>query len=146
MGQRNCGSGRMTEPAQKDIFTKRWRRVRTLDPRESQIQIQLIAELKIRARPGVMYFHVPNGEERNKILGAKLKAMGTLAGVADLIFIWYTDRIRVLFLELKRRGKPLSPEQYAFCEKIRKAGAIYDIADSVAAAIDILQRHDLLRR
>lgn len=131
---------------QKDLFTKRWRRVQALDPKESQIQIQLIAELKFRIRPGVMYFHVPNGEERNKAIAAKLKAMGTLPGVADLIFIWMTDRIRILFLELKRRNKALSPEQYAFCLKIREAGAIYEIADTVAGAIEILQRHGLLRR
>jgi hypothetical protein len=137
----------MTEPLQqKDLFTKRWRRVQALDPKESQIQISLIAELKLRIRPGVMYFHVPNGEERNKAIAAKLKAMGTLPGVADLIFIWMTDRIKILFLELKRRNKPLSPEQYAFALKIREAGAIYDMADSVAGAIEILQRHGLLRR
>lgn len=136
----------MTIPQQKDIFTKRWRRVQALDPKESQIQISLIAELKIRIRPGVMYFHVPNGEERNKAIAAKLKAMGTLPGVADLIFIWMTDRIHILFLELKRRDKKLSPDQYGFCLKIREAGAIYDMADSVAGAIDILQRHGLLRR
>jgi hypothetical protein len=89
---------------------------------------------------------VPNGEERNKVIAAKLKAMGTLPGVADLVFIWMTDRIRILFLELKRRGKPLSPEQYAFCLKIREVGAVYDIADTAAGAIDILQRYGLLRR
>jgi hypothetical protein len=138
----------MTEPLQqKDMFTKRWRRVQALDPKESQIQISLIAELKIRIRPGVMYFHVPNGEERNKSIAAKLKAMGTLPGVADLIFIWCDHaRIKILFLELKRRNKPLSPEQYAFCLKIREAGALYDMADSVAGAIEILQHHGLLRR
>jgi hypothetical protein len=147
----------MTEPLQqKDMFTKRWRRVRALDPKESQIQIQLVAELKLRCRKGVVYFHVPNGEERNDKIGAKLKAMGTLRGVADLVFFWCerdatckppaTHRLKVLFLELKRRDRRMSLDQWAFAEAIREAGAFYDMADSVGRAFEILDRHGLLKQ
>ena len=133
-------------PQQKDMFTKRWRRVKHLDPRESQIQIQLISELKFKCRKGVVYFHVPNGEERRDSVAAKLKAMGVMRGVADLVFVWFDDKLRVLFLELKRRDAALSPEQWAFSLAIREAGALYDWANSVEQALDILRLHGLLKR
>jgi hypothetical protein len=143
------------QPQQKDIFTKRWRRIPQLDPRESQVQIALIAQLKIRCRKGVVYFHVPNGEERSDSTGAKLKAMGVLRGVSDLLFFWCdkdeklkppaTHRLQVLFLELKRRGQNITPEQWAFAETVRECGAYYDCADSVDGALDILNSYGLLK-
>lgn len=143
-------------PQQKDIFTKRWRRLPRPDPKESQIQISLVAQLKIRCRKDVVYFHVPNGEERSDSAGAKLKAMGVLRGVADLLFFWCdrdedlrppaTHRLKTLFLELKRRGETLSPEQRAFAAAIRETGAFFDHADTIDGAIEILQRYGLLKR
>ena len=148
--------GTLPQPQQKDLFTKRWRRVRRPDPKESQVQIALIAELKIRCRKGVIYFHVPNGEERRDSVAAKLKAMGVLRGVSDLLFVWCDKDaprgphgglpLRVLFLELKRRGHTPTPEQWAFSEAIRECGAFYDCADSVAGAIEIIDRYGLLKR
>lgn len=139
------------EAQQKDMFTKRWRQARELDPKESQIQIALIEHLKYRARPSVLYFHIPNGELRDKRAAAKLKAMGTLPGVADLVFMWPIPAIRswqiqVLFLELKARSRKPAPEQLLFAERAYKAGAIYEFADNIDQALQILSRHDLLAR
>lgn len=131
---------------QKDLFTRRWRKVQRLDPSELQIQISLIENLKIRCRPGVTYFHVANGEERDPRVAAKLKAMGVLPGVADLVFVWFDDGLKLLFLELKRRRAKLGPEQVAFADRMRAAGAIYDTADNIDAALDILRRHGILKR
>lgn len=144
------------QPQQKDLLTNRWRTVQRRDPKESQVQIALIAQLKLRCRKGVVYFHVPNGEERTDRTGAKLKAMGVLRGVSDLLFFWCdpddelqppaTHRLKVLFLELKRRGKEASIEQWAFAEAIRETGAYYDTADTIDGAIEILKRYGLLKR
>lgn len=55
--------------------------------------------------------HVPNGEKRDKITANKLKAMGVVAGVNDLIFVF---RGRVHWIEMKKpTGKP-SPKQKQF--------------------------------
>jgi len=136
-------------PQQRDMFTKRWRRVRQVEPAEHQIQMSLIQHLKYRARPDVEYFHVPNGELRDKRAAAKLKAMGTRPGVADLVFVWY-DReagaLRNLFLELKAAGRRQSPEQKFFAERVRAAQASYEVADTIDEALAILHRHDLLAR
>src|SRR5262245_4511119 len=92
--------------AQRHLFTNRWRR---LEPRqlEASFHIQLVAILRLALRPDVMMRHVPNGEHRDPRTAAKLKAMGTLPGCADLEFHWAAahGRRHVLHLELKRPGR-----------------------------------------
>jgi hypothetical protein len=50
---------------------------------ESEIHATVVAHLRLRAKPDVLWLHCPNGERRDKITGAKLKRMGALAGAAD---------------------------------------------------------------
>jgi hypothetical protein len=134
-------------PQQKDLFTKHWRTVRD-DPAEAQLQIALVEHLRWRAKPDVIYFHVPNGGLRNKAEAAKLKAMGTLPGVSDLIFVWYDyDKhdLRNLYLELKARGRRPSPAQHNFAAVIGAAGADYAWTDDLDTALLILKQHGLLK-
>ena len=134
---------------QRDLFTKRWSAVRGRDPLEEQIQAALVAHLHLRCRPGVIWFHVPNGGYRYKTTGAWLKAMGVRAGVADLIFIW-SDAIdmrkitRVLCLELKARGKKQRPEQQQFQTECGVVGAIYEVADSIDTALAIVKQYGII--
>lgn len=143
----------MSGAHQKDLFTKKWRKVRAPDPLEHQIQISLIEHLKYRCRPDVIYFHVPNGGWRDDREAAKFKAMGTLAGVADMVFIWNDhDSIPqpctvVLFLELKRRGGQLSDVQCAFMQRLidHVPGVHYHMADSIDGALEILRARGILK-
>src|SRR5262252_3777502 len=114
----------MKAPAQKDLFTKRFRKIKAPDPREFQIQISLIQRLGYMALPNCVYFHIPNGELRDKRIAAKLKAMGELAGVLDLEFIWNdeTGRLRVLFLELKAVDGNLEEGQSEFITRVGRLG------------------------
>jgi hypothetical protein len=59
-----------------------------------------------------LWSHFPAGEERNPIVGAKLKQMGTARGWADFILIGPDGRAH--FLELKRPGGKLSEDQEIF--------------------------------
>ena len=144
----------MSEPVQKDLLTNRWRKVQAPGPSEVQLQISVVQHLRWRCREGVTYLHVPNGELRDKRTAAKLKAMGVLPGVADLILIWgelistpYLEVTpRLLFLELKVRGGKLSPEQSEFRDVMRKCGAAFEIADNIDDAIAILDRYGILKR
>lgn len=138
---------------QKDLLTKRWRKIRAPEPTEFQLQSAVMKQFAWRKRDGVTGWHCPNGGLRNPIAAAKLKAMGTLPGVADLQFIWgelvaapsLIVLPRVLFLELKRKGGRQAPAQKAFAVAVTKAGCCYEVADSVDAAMAVLERHGLLR-
>lgn len=123
---------------QRDLLTRRWRKVRAREPSESQIQIALVARLRLLARPDCVWFHVPNGGLRNKREAARFRAMGVLPGVPDLVFIMPGPR--VLFLELKRRrGKP-SAEQAALAERLRALGCAWECADGVDEAVKLIER------
>jgi hypothetical protein len=146
----------MTVLAQKDLFTQRYRKVPALSPLEYKMQIALAGLLRLLCRPGVDWWHTPNGELRDKRHAAKLKAMGVRPGVADFLFTWGVlvsavadPQVRIfpqnLFLELKRRGEHLSPEQEQFRDSMMAKGSFYEVADSIDDAVAILKRHQILR-
>ena len=56
---------------------------------------------------GLLY-HVPNGEFRDKITANKLKAMGVVAGIPDIVLHF---RSRTYFFEFKKPGESPSPAQ-----------------------------------
>ena len=139
---------------QKDMFTGRWHSAPIAAPKEHELQIQLVSMLRWCLRPDVIVRHVPNGEARDKRAGAKLKAMGVLAGSADLEFFWkhyWEDcdgshtNFRALFLELKRPGGKLTTEQAAFGLAMRTMGADFEVASSIDEAIAAVGMRGLVR-
>ena len=107
---------------------------------EHKVQVAICQYLDLR---GVLYFSVPNGGQRNKIVAAKLKAEGAKAGVPDLCII--KDGM-AFFLEIKRpksttggKGR-LSPAQKEMIGRIEEAGGevkvVYSVADVIEAMID----------
>jgi hypothetical protein len=152
---------------QRDLFTRRWRTVRALEPSELQLQISLVEWCRWKLRPDVLMWHTPNGEERDKRTAARLKAMGVLPGVADLQFLWREEvsrppdavgqsanvaapggrfRTRVLFLELKAPGRKPSAEQCGFALAVRCIGANYHIVDNIDEGIRIIESYSLTRK
>lgn len=102
---------------------------------EDALQCQLVAILREYARPDVMWFHVPNGEKRDKRTAAKLWRMGVLAGVADLVFVTPAG---IHFLELKAGKGRMSKDQERFEEAAQRAGASYRCATGFADAIEAI--------
>jgi hypothetical protein len=98
-------------------------------------------------RPDVIWRHVPNGEHRDKRTAAKLKAMGVLAGSADLEFHWCDAdrRRRLLHLELKVANRQQSVLQLGFALAVKLLGDDYYVAKSIEQAIGILGAHGLIR-
>ena len=135
---------------QRDLFTRRWRKI---ERRASELSfhIPLVSMLRWAMRPDVLWWHTPNGELRDKRAAAKLKAMGTLAGVPDLQFHWCELDAdgrkcrRVLHLELKAGNRPQSEAQAGFALAVRLLGDHYEVAHSVDEAIAVLDSHGLLR-
>lgn len=72
--------------------------------------------------PGVVYFHVPNGGQRDLREAKRLKQSGVKAGVPDLMFLGYQ---RFYCLELKEPGGKgrLSPAQRDMHPRLVAAGA-----------------------
>ena len=104
---------------------------------ELALQKSVVGLLQLFALPGVIWFAVPNGEARSARTGAKLKAMGVRAGVADLCVVptggW------TCFLELKTPKGQLSAAQREFrdlCE--RNLGAAYVVATTPEDAAEAL--------
>lgn len=146
---------------QRNLFTRRWQTVRAPDPSELQLQISLVEWCRWKLRPDVLMWHTPNGEERDKRTAAKLKAMGVLPGVADLVFMWgFQDRApapadgrddhkivpAILFLELKASGRKQSVEQSAFGLAALTMGAGYHVVDDVDEATRIIESYGLTRK
>jgi hypothetical protein len=143
----------MTTLAQKDLFSKRWKKVSAPEPSEEQIQKSLVAQLRWgKLKAGVIFFHIPNGaylgfdEVARNSQGSKLLKMGVLPGVADLLFLWATGVVtRVLFLELKAKGNSLTKAQELFRDNVRTVRAYFECANSIDEALKILERYKLLR-
>jgi hypothetical protein len=92
---------------------------------EYQLQLYVVGLLRYCGRKDVVWFAVPNGEWRTPGAGARLKATGVVAGVADLVVV---IRGKAHLLELKTAKGRLSPEQWAFREAAVAAGAEYAVA------------------
>jgi hypothetical protein len=118
------------------------RTTRAKNDEEEQLQRSLISRLRLLADPQVIYFHVPNGGARSKSEGANFKAMGVLAGVADLIF--FLPDGGVLCMELKRRGGPSSAGQDEFGRRCEAIGITYVVCYDIDNAVAILTAHGVL--
>lgn len=136
----------MTEPIQLELL-KRRKRSKPFnalpEPSELQIQISLAARLRFQCKPGIVWWHCPNGELREDSHGAKLKAMGVRPGVSDLQFV-FPCAAPNLFLELKARGRGLTENQKLFRDLVRAAGHKYEWTDSIDDAIRILRNYNVL--
>jgi hypothetical protein len=147
---------------QRDLFSRRYRTVIAPRVRESALQIQLVSMLRWCLRPDVLFWHTPNGEQRDPRTAAKLKAMGVLPGVSDLQFHWCeldafahnlppdhrggANKIRrVLHMELKADAGRQTEAQASFALAMRLLGDEYHIVRNIDEALELLRERGLLR-
>jgi hypothetical protein len=99
---------------------------------EQVLQKQVVAYLRM-ACPDAITVHIPNGGYRSNIEAAILQGLGVLAGVADLMILWYPAK--VAFIELKAPGesKRLSPAQVGFLCSLENMGIPNAVCDSLDA-------------
>ncbi len=113
---------------------------------EDQLQKELVAHVRAFKHPGVVFWHTPNGAElggRNKYAALnKLKSMGWLNGVSDLVFFY---RKEAFCLELKVKGTA-SEEQGEFLSNMESQGAFCCVAIGLPQAICTLESWGLLRK
>lgn len=126
------------KPGQIDLFTKRVR-AKPPDPKERELHIALMDTLrKGGLSPGWVVLHPANGELRTDQTGALLQRMGVLPGASDLIFC-APPAGRFHAMELKRRGRKPTQEQWDFIDAIVAAGGMASWADNYEDAIKILK-------
>ena len=110
---------------------------------EDGLQKFAVSLLKLSAAPGVLWFHPPNGARTSIRTGARMKALGVLAGVADLVIV--RPGGLVYFLELKTPKGSLSPAQRAFRDACEANGVPYAVAASPEAVEALLRGWGALR-
>jgi len=110
---------------------------------EELVQRAIVQHLRLRAKPGVVFLHVPNGEHRSKATGGRLKAMGVRAGVFDLIL--FLPGPVTFCLELKADGGKMSPAQLRFAEDLNEIGIGWACAWTLDDALKILEAVGAIR-
>lgn len=91
---------------------------------EHKLQVQMIKYWRYTCKPHQEWwlFAIPNGGSRDKVTGAKLKAEGVKAGVADLFLAYptgHTDRnIHGWWIEVKHGKNRLTMSQQKFREEM----------------------------
>lgn len=110
---------------------------------EEAIHRALVQHLARRAAPGVVWWHTPNGDIRHKGAAGRLKALGTKAGMPDLLLL----RDGQLYaLEIKREtGGRLSDVQRQRLGELAAAGALTVEARGLDAAVGALKGWGLIR-
>lgn len=109
---------------------------------EQAIQRAVVGHLRARARPGVVWFHVPNERKQSPRQGAEFKRQGVLAGVSDLILL-YDGKAFALELKAGKNGPTVA--QGAFIDAFNNSGGYAAWASGVDAAVKVLQAWSLIR-
>ena len=111
---------------------------------EDQIQEAVVAHLRTRGVPGVVWWHTPNGAQLGGNRFAQMKALmkrGFRKGVADLILV---HRKKVFALELKAPGGRATDDQMEFLGDMERAGAYTCKAEGLDEALMALELWGLL--
>jgi hypothetical protein len=91
--------------------------------------------------PEILLMHYPAGEHRSFFAGARLKRMGTRAGIPDLHLAVARQSYIGLWIELKSpTGQVQSTQAYAH-RILASAGHLVIICRSSSAAIDAINRY-----
>jgi VRR-NUC domain len=107
---------------------------------EDQIQIEIFKWLRLQHKD-ILAFHVPNGGKRNLLEAARLKRMGVLAGVADVLILEPRGKHPLLALELKSQGGKQTPLQAVFEANCIRRNIKYKIAKSFYQAKEIIDEY-----
>jgi hypothetical protein len=110
---------------------------------EETLQAAIWAHIRFRGNPNAIAFAVPNGEYRSKRTGGRLKAQGVVPGIPDLAFTLPDGRSA--YMELKRLGGRLLPEQRAFADKCARMGVEYCTCYDIDTAISVLEAWQIIK-
>lgn len=106
---------------------------------EHNIQVACVCWFRIQYPfRSALLFAVPNGGRRDRVTGAKLKAEGALAGVADMLLLCPSSRYHGLCIEFKTQTGRQSEAQKTFQRKVEGAGYAYCVVRSIDDFINVV--------
>lgn len=105
---------------------------------EDQLQIAVVEHLRLRARPGVVWYMIPNGTNKSRAQAAKAKAMGLRRGASDMGFILPPNG-QAAMLELKTGKNTASAEQEQYGAETEAAGGLFAVAWDIDQALAVLE-------
>jgi hypothetical protein len=110
---------------------------------EEQLQENVVILMRSHGRLDVCWAAIPNGEQRRRSTGAKLKRAGVVAGAPDLFFL-----IDGVFhgVELKVVDGIHTKNQKDFGSWITTAGGCYHVCYGLSQAINCLKAIGALRK
>jgi hypothetical protein len=111
---------------------------------EATLQRTVFEWLKLTGKPGLIFFHCPNGMVSNPRSVARMKAEGLFNGVADVCLV--RPGGAAAFLELKSPSGRQTPEQTAFQKLCERNGTPYAVARNINEAISILAAWGCIKR
>jgi hypothetical protein len=110
---------------------------------ELSIQAQILAYIKLQAKPGVFAFAIPNAGKRGPRAQTQAKREGMMSGVSDLAILMPGGR--VAWLEVKRAKGKQTPMQKVFSQLCYDINHLYGVAYSLDDAIVFLKHWDAIR-
>lgn len=110
---------------------------------ETALQKSVIQWLDL-TKPDAFWFHVPNESKSHVAHRVKMKAMGVVPGVADLVFILPGGRVG--FIELKFGKGRQSIAQQGFEHAVTELGAFYRQARCIEEVAQALWEWGVLRQ
>ena len=122
---------------------KRQRGVTPPSATEDNLHFTIAALLRRYSSPGWLPQHIPLGEKRDPITGARLKAMGTMPGWFD--FQLLSPHRLTYFLELKRQGHKLNANQKVFADYLDRYGYPFAVTDNYDDTIAVLKHWRAVR-
>jgi hypothetical protein len=117
---------------------------------EDAIQRALCQHIELRGVPGLVWFHVPQGNKLGgkistkgiAIQGAINKGLGVKPGVSDLIFL---HNSKFFALELKAGKNKPTEEQLEFIDRVNATGGFAAWCSGLDAALAWLEAQQILR-
>lgn len=98
------------------------------------------------AEYSMLLFAVPNGGARDAVTGAKLKAEGVVAGVADLFLSIPSSLYHGLYIEMKTANGKQSKSQKIFQQRVEAMGYRYAIVRSFDEFVVEIRKYLNLRK
>lgn len=104
---------------------------------EDALQTRCIGFLRLKYRKKI-FFHAPNGGNRNVKEAKKFKSMGVLPGVSDIMILNRCRGYSGLAIELKKKGGRLRDSQKDFLNKCAEEGYKCAVVYNFDAFMDLV--------